>query len=130
MEGLRGTIKDAVKAVPGSFLSPLIWLRASEWRDTIANTISESAWIARGERLAETQRGVVEYRAWWCEGEELDRKVLMVRDGWRGPSYGAARNAGVVYCAFPVSRHRDLLSFPHYLEVANLDSALGDHLLR
>lgn len=96
----------------------------------IANTVSESVWITRGERLAETERTVWwDIGAWWCEGEELDRKALMGRDGWRGPSYSGAKAAGRVHRAFPEDRRRSLLTYAHHLEVLDLDRRLGDFLL-
>jgi hypothetical protein len=64
------------------------------------------------------------WASWWIFGEHKwgDRKKIVEREDWSGPSYKTLANAASVYRVFPTksSRQREL-SFKHHAEVSGID---------
>jgi hypothetical protein len=68
----------------------------------------------------------------WAYGDRTygNRRAITKAPDWRGPSFGACRNAAVVATAFKeTSRRHDVLSFKHHAEVAALPEATADDML-
>jgi hypothetical protein len=107
-----------------TLLSPLPGrVTATGWR--LPDSLTEDDWRQAGLIVARIQ-GAISWCLgdWWAFGEYRygDRKAVVERDDWEGPTFGACANAATVCRKFETSRRREVLSFSHHLEVASLDN--------
>jgi len=94
--------------------------------------MAEAEWEAAGVILAKIDRGVGWWIGdWWAFGEKTygKRKAATDKDGWKGPTFQACADCGMVSRKFETSRRREVLGFTHHREVAALDPATADKLL-
>jgi hypothetical protein len=94
--------------------------------------LSFEQWQSVGRELGRFQRASSWWIGdWWAFGEHKwgERKAIVEREEWTGPSYQTCRHAGSIAGKFEVCRRRHNLTFEHHKTVAAFHPELADELL-
>jgi hypothetical protein len=98
----------------------------------LADDLPVEQWTRAGYALSKVQ-GYLQWWLgdWWSFGEHRygDRKAVVESDDWDGPAFQTCANSATVCRAFETSRRREVLSFKHHAEVADLTADEADELL-
>ncbi|HSR77784.1 MAG TPA: MT-A70 family methyltransferase [Xanthobacteraceae bacterium] len=89
-------------------------------------------WQTDGELLGKIEHAVSWWIGdWWIYAEHRygERKAIVEREDWEGPSFDNCAHCGMVARKFETWRRRQVLSFNHHREVAGLDTVDADALL-